>query len=223
MTTRDHFIDQMRRALGRERSAETPPPPEVEDTLVRLAEGGDGLLDLFEQRATEVGMEVRRSRDDGVAHAVCEWLDDLSARRVCVAAGDANDALERALDGAGIERLSWEGDPSMASHYAADAGVTDVRAALAETGTLICDSGPSQGRGHSLVPPVHVAIVRAADVVPDMLDFMRTQQGRPPGDLPSGRALITGPSKTADIEGVMVTGVHGPGKVGILLVEPSDG
>ena len=97
-------------------------------------------------------------------------------------------------------------------------GVTDVHAALAETGTLICSTDGSHSRGASLIPPVHIAIVRERDIVPDMLDYWARLGGVPGGELPSSQSFITGPSKTADIEGVLVTGVHGPGEVHIVLV-----
>jgi L-lactate dehydrogenase complex protein LldG len=106
----------------------------------------------------------------------------------------------------------------MEPHFIADASVTDVHAALAETGTLICNSDADHSRGCSLAVPTHIAIVRRQDLVPDMLDYTATLAGLTPAQLPSAQAFITGPSKTADIEGVLITGVHGPGKVIILLV-----
>ena len=91
-------------------------------------------------------------------------------------------------------------------------------AALAETGTLICCTDADHARGHSLAVPLHVAIVRQSDILPDMIDYMARIHGSSPADLPSAQTLITGPSKTADIEGVLITGVHGPGKVCVLIV-----
>ena len=127
--------------------------------------------------------------------------------------------LGRRLTDRGITLCDWQSDPTMKNHYAVDAGVTDVHAALAETGTLICCSDSTHGRGLSLVPPIHIAIVRRSDILPDMLDYMATCESTDPADLPSAQALITGPSKTGDIEGVLITGVHGPGRVLICLVE----
>src|SRR5690606_18699946 len=96
---------------------------------------------------------------------------------------------------------------------------TDVHAAIAETGSLVCCSDGGHSRGLSLIPPVHIAIVRKSDILPDMFDFWPRYAQSQPDELPSSIAFITGPSKTADIEGVLITGVHGPGRVFVLVVE----
>ena len=64
-----------------------------------------------------------------------------------------------------------------------------------------------------------VAIVRASDILPDLLDYLPRWRGTSPAEMPSAQALITGPSKTADIEGVLIKGVHGPGQVIALLID----
>jgi L-lactate dehydrogenase complex protein LldG len=118
----------------------------------------------------------------------------------------------------------WRGDRTMEPEYEADAGVTDVAAAIAETGSIVCVSDGERGRGLSLVPGAHVAVVRASQVLADLSDYMARldAEGGEKSDgsgVPSSRAIITGPSKTADIEGVLITGVHGPEQVVIVLVE----
>jgi len=100
-----------------------------------------------------------------------------------------------------------------------DAAVTDVRAAIAETGTLVCCTDGRQGRLLSLLAPVHVAIVRSSDIVADMLDYWQRVAGDVGGRGPSCQVMITGPSKTSDIEGVLITGVHGPGEVHVVIVD----
>lgn len=93
--------------------------------------------------------------------------------------------------------------------------MSDVTACLAETGTLVVATDADHARSVSLIPPVHIAIVPASRILPDMLDYWQ-KVGR---DIPSNQVFITGPSKTADIEGVLVTGVHGPRVVEILIVK----
>ena len=98
------------------------------------------------------------------------------------------------------------------------AGLTACELAVAQTGGLVQLAGPGGGRLLSLLPPVHVALVHESVVLPDMealaavlQDAARFPQG------PPAAALISGPSKTADIEGIMIRGVHGPGRVEVIL------
>jgi L-lactate dehydrogenase complex protein LldG len=90
---------------------------------------------------------------------------------------------------------------------AADIGITSCEFAIAETGTLVMCSSPGRERMASLVPPVHVAIVEATQIVPDLFDVFGIIA---PSSLPSNITLITGPSKTGDIELQLTIGVHGP-------------
>lgn len=93
-------------------------------------------------------------------------------------------------------------------------GVTGVDFGLSDTGTLVLRSSEQRGRLLSLVPPVHVAIVERERLLPDLASFLAQ-----PLTNSSAVTFITGPSKTADIEQKLTTGVHGPGRIHILLVE----
>jgi L-lactate dehydrogenase complex protein LldG len=93
---------------------------------------------------------------------------------------------------------------------AAEIGLTGCDAALAETGTLAMVCGPGRPRTASLLPFVHVVVIRAADIVLGMGEFLEKFKAEKP--LPY-LTFITGPSRTADIELSLTLGVHGPGKV----------
>ena len=84
---------------------------------------------------------------------------------------------------------------------------------VAETGTLALEARPEQPRSLTLLPPVHIAVVPRSRLVGDLFDLFAAQRA-----LPSCLSLITGPSKTGDIELRLVTGVHGPGEVHVVLV-----
>ncbi|HJZ72281.1 MAG TPA: lactate utilization protein [Vicinamibacterales bacterium] len=107
------------------------------------------------------------------------------------------------------------GSAPRAEQARADVGVTGCHGAIAETGSLALISGPGCSRTVSLLPPVHVALVRRADLVASMGDFFTTR-----ADAMAQAAsctFVTGPSRTADIELSLTIGVHGPGKVIIIL------
>lgn len=214
------FMARVRGALGRQPGDPVPEAPAVDETLTRLASAGDDLPAIFAERAAAVGMVVQRVSAGEAVGAVLAFLREIGARRVGVAAGEAGRdlGLDAALREAGIEVVDWRQGDSLEPQYSLDAGITGVHAALAETGTLVTQSDADTGRGLSLVPPAHVAIVREGDLLPDLIDYYRRFEGKPDRELPSSIAFITGPSKTADIEGKLVTGVHGPGRVHIVLI-----
>jgi L-lactate utilization protein LutC len=101
---------------------------------------------------------------------------------------------------------------------AADIGITSASFAIAETGSLAMMSRPHQERLASLLPPVHVAIVERSQILPDLFDLFSELARAGYDALPSNLALITGPSKTGDIELTLTTGVHGPGAWHVIIV-----
>lgn len=220
-TTRKQFVDTIRQALGRKAAMKSAPtPPAVDEHLVRLASADDDLVTMFTQRAEKTGMKAMRCTRAQVIERFDALLGEIGVKRMTLADSTPYlDELKAAAEKRGIELADWRHDRSLNEHYASEAGVCGVHAALAETGSLICNSDAASGRGHSLIPESHIAIVRAGDIVPDMLDYFARLQGIAPAELPSAQAIITGPSKTADIEGVLITGIHGPGRVFVLVVE----
>lgn len=85
-------------------------------------------------------------------------------------------------------------------------GVTRARGAVAETGSLILDDGTTSSRLGALAPWIHVAVVTADRILPDLSSAIAAL-----GDDPN-IIFCTGPSKTADVEGILIEGVHGPGE-----------
>jgi L-lactate dehydrogenase complex protein LldG len=104
----------------------------------------------------------------------------------------------------------------------ADVGLTGTDYALAETGSLVILPRQGLSRLVSLVPPVHVALVRPEEVLDSLHDLFllrRLEFKRRGGEMGSYLNFITGPSRTADIEMTIVQGVHGPKSVHMVLVE----
>jgi L-lactate dehydrogenase complex protein LldG len=109
------------------------------------------------------------------------------------------------------------GRSSRAEQAAAGVGVTGCHAAIAETGSLALLAGPGTPRAASLLPPVHVCIVRRGDLMMTMGEFFSARAD----DIASSACctFVTGPSRTADIELTLTLGVHGPGIV-VVVVGP---
>ncbi len=98
---------------------------------------------------------------------------------------------------------------------AADLGLSGAQGALAETGTVIVASGPGKSRLATLMPPVHLALVPVSSLYPDIFAWTAARNG----DLPASQTLISGPSKTADIEQTLAVGVHGPKRMIAVLYD----
>ncbi len=95
-------------------------------------------------------------------------------------------------------------------------GITSADYALADTGSLVLLASPAEARLISLLPPAHIAVVSRAKILTG-LDELFSILPRP-AEASSSMVLITGPSRTADIEQILVRGVHGPGEIHVILV-----
>ncbi len=106
------------------------------------------------------------------------------------------------------DRASWQ-----AVCAQADVGVSGADAALAETGTVILRSGSGRSRLVTLLPPIHLALVPVKCLQPDLFTWIADREG----PLPAGLTLVSGPSKTGDIEQTLAIGVHGPKRFIVVL------
>ncbi len=96
------------------------------------------------------------------------------------------------------------------------AGVSTALYGLADTGSVVLAASADEPRARSLLPAVHVTLLREDRILPG-LDELFAALGK---DLPSALAIVTGPSRSADIEQKLVVGVHGPGEVHVVLLPP---
>ena len=100
-----------------------------------------------------------------------------------------------------------------------DASVTGCEALVARTGTIVMSTAQQSGRTVSVYAPVHICIAYTSQLVYDAKDALQLLKEKYTGNIPSLISFATGPSRTADIEKTLVTGVHGPKEVYCFLVE----
>jgi L-lactate dehydrogenase complex protein LldG len=218
---RDEVLARIRTALGGSPPGGSPPggsPPGGQaspaDPVPRgYRTSGDlgaaQLLDLLAERLRDYGCTVRRTAPDQLTTAVAEALGQRGAARVVVPSG-----LDLAGLPAGTDIVADDG-LSPAALDAVDGVITGAAVAIAETGTIILDGSPGQGRrALSLVPDYHVCIVRAEQVVALVPEALARLDPRRP------LTWISGPSATSDIELDRVQGVHGPRTLDVILVDP---
>jgi L-lactate dehydrogenase complex protein LldG len=100
-----------------------------------------------------------------------------------------------------------------------DAAITGCEALVARTGTIVLSAAQAKGRTASVYAPIHVCIAYAHQLVPDVGDALSAISTKYNGQLPSLISFASGPSRTADIEKTLVTGVHGPKEVFCFLAD----
>jgi L-lactate dehydrogenase complex protein LldG len=220
MTAREQILGDIRKALGRavgQSPLEAGPVSsrELPAPTLRIPLSDRNLLtDLFVQKLENLGGKVIRVREtSGVGPAIAELL----AQKSAVA---SNSPFLRKCGVTGLVQVHTaftERDQLKEACAAADIGITSADYALAATGSFVMLSSASEARLISLLPPVHIAIFPRSRILAN-LDELLSILPRP-ADQTSSMVLITGPSRTADIEQILVRGVHGPGEVYAVIVD----
>jgi L-lactate dehydrogenase complex protein LldG len=222
-TPREAFLGRVRAALAEgNRAGGAPPLPERGQVGYQGA-GSDLVQRFSEQLAVAGGVAHVVNGEAQAVNKVLELTKQAGARRVLLGRGPHLDPLQLGprLQTAGLEVLLAD-EVAAAERdllYTADLGISGVDYLIAETGSVVAAARTHEPRGLSLLPPVHIAVAAEKQLLPDLFDlFTAMQRKEEEEELPSCVALITGPSKTGDIELKLVTGVHGPGVVHVVLV-----
>ncbi|MCX4626437.1 LUD domain-containing protein [Streptomyces sp. NBC_01443] len=207
MSSRDRILGRIRRAV-----ADGAPDPAVpRDYLpVHGTRTPAETADLLAANLSEYRAKVHRTDEDGLALLLMRLLAERGARNVLVppglppywlAAADTTRVHDRAAS------TPYELD-------AVDSVVTGCALAIAETGTIVLDGGPGQGRRRiTLIPDHHICVVRVPDQVVDSVP-----RALPLLDPARPLTWISGPSATSDIELDRVEGVHGPRTLEVVLL-----
>ncbi len=201
--SQESFLARVRTALT-DRGEPVELPDDLE--IARVIGRDEDRVKMFMTRVEQAKMHVFRVPDESaMIETVCQIVRSLDAKTAIVPDEPlpARDRLITQLADAGI---SLRDPDDRDAAFDADVGITAVSAAIAETGSMCVTSGGGRRRLASLAVPYHIGIVRAEQIVPDLLDWA----AQLPAALPASEVLVSGPSKTADIELILVTGVHGP-------------
>jgi L-lactate dehydrogenase complex protein LldG len=213
MNAREEMLDRIRAALSDVPPSETPADlPVPRDYLAASTASRAELVALFTKRVTDYKAAVRQVTAEELPAAIAEACAAQGVRRLVVPA-DLPDAW---LPG-GIELLRDEG-LTYAQLDESDGVLTGCALANAQTGTILLDSGPRQGRrALTLLPDYHLCVVRAEQIVGVVPEAIRALA---PAVLEGRRPItfISGPSATSDIELSRVEGVHGPRRLEVLIV-----
>ncbi|SPE39055.1 Lactate utilization protein C [Candidatus Sulfopaludibacter sp. SbA3] len=209
--SRDHILHRVRTALGRSagQAAADPLPARI--------------------RVPEVAMEARiasmRTRIEALAGKTHRVSTPAEACAIVAAALQGKSAVtsnapfltECGITGLpGVRSGITRREELRALCTTVDIGITSADYALGDTGTLVMLASPQEARMVSLLPPAHIAVVPCERILTG-LDELFTVLPMP-AEQSSSMVLITGPSRTADIEQILVRGVHGPGQITVIIV-----
>ncbi len=207
MTSREATLARIRAALG----GVAPVPSIPRDYRVRGDLEAGPTAQLFAQRVAEYCATVHHTAPDGLPSLIATILASVGETRAVVPIGlpadwlaDVPSSVVVCTDDGGIATEDLDG---------VDAVVTGCAVAIAETGTVVLDAAPDQGRRViTLLPDHHVCVVTAERIVATVPEGLaRLDPTRP-------LTMISGPSATSDIELTRVEGVHGPRNLDVIIV-----
>jgi len=160
------------------------------------------VIRIFMENTAKVGAEP--TRVNGIS-SLNEVLAGILANETAIYCPETTE-IEKSVKIDAVRRVD--------TYWDATATVEEVVAGIAETGSIVVTSSDGRAVQASLLPAHHVAILQADNIFPSLTDFFAGLEDNPPTNI----TLITGPSRTADIELTLTIGVHGPEKVSIIIV-----
>jgi len=173
-------------------------------------------IELFRRNADDLKAAFRVCADTNDAR---QFLQALAAangwKKIGLHRGGLVEAVAPRL---GLAVVNTEGGYALDDLEGCDAALTECEVLVAQTGSVLVSSGSAGGRALSVLPPHHVVLARRNQMVPDLAAALRWAQEKFKGNFPSFLSFITGPSRTGDIERILVLGAHGPKKLTLLLL-----
>ncbi|AKH19974.1 LutC/YkgG family protein [Sedimenticola thiotaurini] len=210
--------------LARLRARSTEIPPVELDRGFRSPDWNrQQRIELFCKAMTSVRTEIHRVRASDWADRLAQLVKERKLNNLLYA---PNGPLARQIEAAW---RNGEALPELVSRtaeldewkeelfFGIDAAITSTRGGIAEVGALILWPTPQEPRSFSLVPPIHIAVVKADQLHNTFADAIADENWQ--AGMPTNAVLISGPSKSADIEQTLAYGVHGPVELIVLLIE----
>jgi L-lactate dehydrogenase complex protein LldG len=238
MATREEMLIRVQKALGRPESGSIAPIlPTVDLDGVMPPLAPDDYLEKFEAEFTKVsGVPYRVNTINELESVFQKVLVLAETQAIALSRNPILKELKIAERLATLGKIvtSWEAGPGVEgthsladfnkASFAAGAGVTGVDFVLAESGTLVLSSATEGAQVASLAPPIHIALFRRHQLVGSLDEVLAklpisNSLSRPTAN--RSVVFITGTSRTADIEQILIRGVHGPREVHAVLVEDS--
>jgi L-lactate utilization protein LutC len=223
-TSREGFLERVRRAVEAGKRVGRASALERRGTTGYQGAGPDPATHFCEELSAAGGHAHRVADAEAAVAELLEIVQRKAARRIAIGHKDLIHRLRlrERLTEAGVEIITTDAlspENSRDPLFTADLGISVADYLIAETGSVALLARLGEPRSLSLLPPIHVVLAERTQVVADLFDLFEPKRLGEPPILPSCFSLITGPSKTGDIELRLVTGVHGPGEIHVILID----
>ena len=173
-------------------------------------------VNAFAANTAELKADFHLLEEPGALVPLLRKLRDVEGwQRIASHAGQLTETAFQALD---LSVLRTDRPYDVNALESCDVGITGCDALVAQTGTVLVTGRSAGGRALSVLPPHHVVLARREQLVPDLPAAFELLQTKYAGNYPSFISLITGPSRTGDIERILVLGAHGPKKLTIICL-----
>ena len=173
---------------------------------------------LFASQSEVLRTEFVECADAAAAAAHLATLAETHQwKKIALHPGVLNDAIASHLP-ASLQQLRVEAGYDKSELETCDAGLTECESLVAQTGSVCVTSTSSGGRALSVLPPHHIAVARHGQLVADLTSAYEELAAKYQGRYPSFISFISGPSRTGDIERILVLGAHGPKKLTVILL-----
>ncbi len=184
--------------------------------LPEVPESRDGQISLFAENSAALKTEFITVSNAADAHHALQQISKREGWNKLAA--HHSEAVDPAIAKLDLPTEWVDDDPQVDDLEAADAGISACDMLVAQTGSVVVSSISAGGRALSVLPPHHVVLAHSSQLVADMPKAFERLAELYPDGYPSFLSFITGPSRTGDIERILVLGAHGPKQLTVILV-----
>lgn len=198
-------------------SAPRPAATHAREWLPKVGPTSEERLELFRLQSADLktSFHVVAGKVE-LSAKLCSLRDAAGWKRIAL---HSTPLTSIARDALGLPALDVKPGYSVAELEACDVGITECDALIAQTGSLLITTRSAGGRALSVLPPHHLVIARRNQLLPDLPAAFQLIAEKYGSDYPSFISLVTGPSRTGDIERILVLGAHGPKELTVLLID----
>jgi L-lactate dehydrogenase complex protein LldG len=196
--------------------ANAPPSSLARSWLPLVGESFEARVALFQKNSADLKTTFHVvDGHDQLAGLLCNLREAEGWKKIATHSGELTDKAAQVLD---RPVCNTDRPYNVSELESCDVGITECDALIAQTGSILVTARSAGGRALSVLPPHHVVLARRDQLIADLPDAFALLKARYGENYPSFISFITGPSRTGDIERILVLGAHGPRRLTIFLL-----